>query len=69
MSDLLQIDVAKILKKIPLENVADILVVAVMDDNSLKTFSTMTDEDTLDTLLDAELIYQDDSEKINFKME
>lgn len=69
MTDLLQIDVAKTIKKIPLSGVQDILVISVMQDNSLKCFTTMNDADTLDTILDAELIYDDDSSGVKFEMD
>lgn len=59
MTDILDLNVEKTLKQIPRNDVKEIICICVMDDDSIKAYTTLEDNsDVADALMDAVFLYE-----------
>jgi len=65
MAGVIQFDVQKTLKQIPLEGVTDIVMVCLFEDDKIKTYTTAKSDDyAADLLCDALALYEAKLEKL-----
>ena len=65
MAGVIQLDVQKTIKQIPLEGVTDIVMVCLFEDDTVKSFTTAKDDDfAADLLCDALALYEAKLEKL-----
>jgi len=60
MAEIIQLDVQKTLKQIPVDGVIDIVLVCLFDDDTIKSYTTVkTDDMAADLLYDALRVYEE----------